>query len=286
MKVRKKDIQAARRPDAVLEGGLSLFDWLWDRRNLVFGLLLAVVGGIIVWSLIASHMDSKKEVVGAKLSEAADISMRTVEEKPATPGAADDETKPETFPNKADKAKALNDALTGLADKSSDTPAGLAASLDLARVRFSEGKWDEAISLAQKYLDHPDTTGLAVFAHEIQGDAYAAKKQWTEADEAFKKMADDGAPARSLFNEARLLDMQGKKDEARKSYEKVIADYEKESAAADARVRLDLLDLPPAGTGALAAPVDVSAPEKTPALTPTVKGLPQGAHIQMMPPKK
>jgi TolA-binding protein len=288
VKVRKKDLQAARRPDAVLSSAGSIFDWLWERHVVIFGALVALLVGTGGYTLVMNTLDSKRSAVGVKLSEAADISMRSVVEKPSDEDKDQKGEKPETFTSKAEKTKALNDALTGLVDQNAGTPQAAAAALDLAAVRLSEGKYDEAISLSQKFLDHADGTALVVFANEIQGDAYAAKKDYAKADDSYKKIADAGSPAVAAYNHARLLDVQGKKDEARKAYELVIKDYEKDAVGAEARARIDLLDLPPAGTGALEKPAEPAEPDDAQNITlkpvkPGTKPIKPGTPGKVLP---
>jgi tetratricopeptide (TPR) repeat protein len=259
VKVRKKDIQEARRPDAVLTGAASIFDWLYERRmGLIagFGGLLVIVG---IASFVRASSSAKDEAIGAKLSEAVDLPLRPVNEK-AEKGADDEESKVDTFATKEAKKTAVNDGFQKLVDEHGNTTVGLSAALNLAQVRFSEGKYDEAVTLAQKYLDHPDGTGLSLFAYEILGESYAAKKDWAKADETFKKISETGAPGVALFFQARLLEQQGKKDEARKLYQQVTTDYEKDSVAGDARARLDLIDMPAPGVGALVEPAEPAAP--------------------------
>ncbi len=258
VKIRKKDIQAAKAPDAVFTGASSLFDWIYEHRNpltIAFVSVLVVVGAA---SWISSSSAGKRNALGSVLAEAADETSRPVIEKPAEP--EEGQEKIPSYTTKTDKEKAVTESLTNLVDKSGDTAPGRVAALDLAQVKASDGKYDEAISLAQKYLDSPDGAKLNMFAWELIGTSYQAKKDWAKADDAYKKMSEAGAPARALYLQARLQQLQGNKEEARKLYQKVNTDFEKESVASEARVQLDMLDVPPEGKGALASAAEPQSP--------------------------
>jgi tetratricopeptide (TPR) repeat protein len=269
VRVRKKDIQAAKRPDAVLESAGSIFGWMAENWRPVAFVSGAILLAILVVSFVRGSRHAKEVALGSQLAEAVDMTSRSVDEKPP---AEEDDTKLESFPSKAEKEKSVNEALTKVSEKEPGSAAALSAGLDLAQIRFSEGKFDDAISLAQKYLDHPDGAALDMFADEILGDSYEAKGDFAKADEAFKKMGEAGAPGPALFAQARLLDRQGKKDEARKLYEKVNTDYEKDPIAAKARTALDLMNLPLPGTGALAKPAEPEKASDEPAKNKSARG--------------
>jgi tetratricopeptide (TPR) repeat protein len=258
VKIRKKDIQAARAPDAVFTGATSLFDWIYERRTplgIAFAAVLVAVGAA---NWVKSASAGKRDALGATLAQAADETSRPIIEKPAEPEEGAE--KIPSYPTKADKQKAVTEAMSAIVDKSGDTAPGRVSALDLAQLRAADGKYDEAISLAQKYIENPDGAQLQLFAWELIGTSAQAKKDWAKADEAYKKMAEAGAPARGLYLQARLQQLQGKTDEARKLYQKVNTDFEKDPVAAEARVQLDMLDVPPEGKGALASASEPQAP--------------------------
>ena len=135
-----------------------------------------------------------------------------------------------------------------------DTETGRAANLRLAHLRLDEGKTDEAIAGYAKYLSGETDGGLRLFVLESLGYAYEKKGDVAKAAETFQKLAEAGAPGRALYHKARLAESAGKKDDAKKLYEQVVKEFEKDVVASDARTRLELIDAPPPGTGALEAP--------------------------------
>jgi TolA-binding protein len=271
VKVTKKDIQEAKKPDAVLEGATSVFDWLYEKRMLAGGVLVALLVVVGVASVVTAQSRTKKHDTGAKLSEAVELESRPVVEKKAEAPATETASDTKSFPSKAEKAKAVEAALTAIVKDHPGSGAARAAELQLAHAQYEAGKYDDAIQGYETYLKEGDEGDLRLFALEGLGYAYEAKGDAVKAGEAFAKLADAGAPGRALFHKARMLEKQGKKDEAKKAYEDVIATYEKDIVAGDARARLELLSLPPAGTGTIeapAAPVEPAKDLKKPAKAP------------------
>ncbi len=256
--IRKKDIQDAKKPDAVLEGATSLFDTLLEKRSQVIGGLAAVLAVVAVWSFVGSRSAKAAHEAGAKLSAALALEAKPVK-APAKDKAEEGESDADTFPTKEDKAKAVEAALAPLA-KGSDA-AARGASLALAQRAYDAGRYDDA--LAGFEAAAKGDGALALPAFEGRGYAFEAKGDFAKAGESFAKLKEFGAEGRAQFHAARLLEKQGKKDEARKAYETVAEKFENDAVASEARARIDLLDLPAAGVGTLAAPAPVeTAPAK------------------------
>lgn len=254
VKVTKKDIQEARKPDVVLESATTLFDWLLARRTLVLGALGGVVVLVGVVSLVQSQSAKSEQELGAQLSKAVELSGRPViEHKDGDTVPPDDKS----FPSKEAKQKATREALTALVASEPKSEAGKSAAVKLAQLDLEAGKTDEAIAGFQKYLSENPAGGLQLFVLESLGYAYEAKNSLVEAADTFTRLGAAGAPGRALYHKARLAEKAGNKAEAKKLYAQVVSDYDKEVVAGDARTRLELIDAPPAGTGALEAPPPV-----------------------------
>lgn len=250
-KIRKKDIQAAKAPDAVLVNATSLFEWIVQRRYLLLGALAVIIVVVSVASFVGGQKDDKRQDVGAKLSAAMALTSRPVIE-----GA----TGKDTFPSAEAKSKAVQAELEAVLKEGANTPAAEAASLALARLDLEAGQTDAAIAKFEAYLGSVKKGGLRLFALEGLGYAYEAKGDKAKASSTFAELKDAGAPALALYHQARMAQESGNKDEARKLFEQVVADYDKEPVAGDARARLELLDVPPAGQGAFEKAEPVEAP--------------------------
>lgn len=278
VKVTKKDIQEAKRPDAVLEGATSAFDWLVERRTAVLGGLGVLLVVIAVATIATSRAQAGGREVGAKLADAVALTSRPVVEKKAdaavVPPVAGDE-KEKSFPSKEAKDKAVQEALASVAKAHAGSPAGISASLGLAQAAYEAGRYDDAIAGYEGYLKDGDKDSLGLFAVEGLGYAYEAKGDLAKAQATFERLSAAGAPGRALYHKGRMLEKQGKKEDARKAYEDVVTSFEKEVVAGDARTRLELMDLPAPGTGnlepAVAAPEEPAKNVKKPGKKPAPK---------------
>lgn len=239
-KIRKKDIQAAKAPDAVLVGATSMFDWIVERRNLLIGVLVVVAVVAIAFSVTSGHKEETAKAQGVKLSEA-----MALERKPIIEGA----TGKDSFPSQEAKTKALREAFESIIKEDAGSDAARSAGLALGRIELDAGAADAAVARFETYLGQVKKGGMRLFALESLGYAYEAKGDRTKAADAFAKLADEGAPGRALFHKARLAEEAGQKDEARKLYEQVVAEYATDAISQEASGRLELLDLPPAGEG-------------------------------------
>lgn len=172
-------------------------------------------------------------------------------------GEFDDRKLPPPNPIFADegaRAKSIDDTLAELTSQMSDTDAATAAKLVEAARHMQNGKFAEAKSGYEAFLqgeaDHP----LAFLAHEglalameAAGDVDGAVAQLdTMAPEAGAFYRDQ-----ALFHKARMLEGQGKADEALTTYKAYVEEYplDQDSLARDAVVaRLEELapDLVPA----------------------------------------
>jgi tetratricopeptide (TPR) repeat protein len=85
---------------------------------------------------------------------------------------------------------------------------------------------------------------MRAMAAEALGYAFEAQGKLDEAKAAFAKLADEGAPQRAAFQQARLALVQGK-PEARQALEQVAKDYPKDPVAMEAQQRVELSGLPP-----------------------------------------
>ncbi|MBV1856830.1 MAG: tetratricopeptide repeat protein, partial [Nannocystaceae bacterium] len=158
------------------------------------------------------------------------------------------------FADESARAKSIDATLNELSDQLSDTDAATAASLVEAARHMQGGKFSEAKAGYESFLQAQSDHPLAFLAHE--GLALALEAAG-DVDGAVAQL-DTMAPVagtfyrdQALFHKARMLEGQGKADEALTAYKAYAQEYplEKDSLARDAVVtRLEELapDLVPA----------------------------------------
>lgn len=234
IRIRKKDIQDAKRPDAVLERATSLYDWLVERRKPLLTLLGLVGLALIITSYVSSSSAERSREVGGELSKAVVVAARPVFE-----GSSSDDA----FPSAQARAEAVQEAYEGVTKTGAGTRAARTAQFGLAFAHLEQGRFDEAIAGFEAYLKGNNSQDLRAFAWEGLGQAQEAKGDLDAARSAFAKLEAVGAPGLALFHQARLAEQAGERDRARELYEQIVAEYELESVATDAKVRLELLGL-------------------------------------------
>lgn len=200
------------------------------------GLLLAL---LIVGFLFGGSGEIRVDRgAGGALSEALELVDRPVGED----AAGDDEA----FATEEEKRSAIADALSRIRGAHGGKPAGLTATLGLADVSFHEGKLDEALALYDDFLSR-SAKGHALRFVALEGRALAleAKGSLDEALAAFSRIEAElpEQKAIGLYGKARLLERQGKWEDARSAWESLKEDFGTTAAGMEANSRLARLNL-------------------------------------------
>jgi predicted negative regulator of RcsB-dependent stress response len=159
-------------------------NWAWIIGGVALG--LAILGGWQYWQRHQVQVAEQDEASYLAVVAALDNSNRDEAVKQATELAQRHPSSP--YVDQSDLALAraaverreFDEAarlLRGVAERSDDTELRLVATTRLARVLVEQGKHDEALAL----LDAAQAGAFAALAHEIRGDAYAAKGDAAQA---------------------------------------------------------------------------------------------------------
>jgi tetratricopeptide (TPR) repeat protein len=232
-----------RAPDAFQKAGGSIREWLRGRATfLVLGVVVIVlVSGA---TALANFISERKEDKAAKALGAA---LRTIDR--SFQGADDEEAPaPEaTSENKsAAKDEKLIKELTELRSKYPRTRAAATAGLPLAEAELRLGQHDQALAAFKDYLANaPASEPLRAAALEGEGYAYEGKGQLDEALASFDRMAQENKTeflnGVGQFHRARILILQGKKQDAAAVLSDVKSNYPGSAAARLAAERLSRL---------------------------------------------
>lgn len=243
-------------PDKFQAKSQSYLDWAHrhPKEILLAGVVLLAV--ILVIGLVFGGKPSayRPTKSGMQLSEALGLVDRPVvapgTEAP-TPGTA-------TFASEDEKQRAIETALVALREEHPTSDAARTALLPLADARFQLGRFDEALKGYDEYLAAaPKNDPMRFLALEGRATTLEAKGDLTAAAQAWDRMQQE-TPAfadRALFGKGRLLEQQGKWDEARKTYEQIRTEYAQSSVMRLASERLAAINVqhPPAAGEADAA---------------------------------
>ena len=245
---RKLDRKQLKKPDEFQVVAGKAMEWIVAHQKPVLAVLIVVALAIVGAWAFTSWSSSRERKAGGELAAALELASRPVSsEGPADPGV-------QTFASKEERTKAT---LAALEKMRRDYPRSAAAETALAEIGFvklKEGDAAGAQAALQQFAneaakEHP----LRVTAQESLGYALEAQGKLEEARAAFGQLAQDGAPARAAFQQARIALLEGKPD-ARQQLEQVAKDYPKEPIAQEASMRLAVASLPPPGATAPQAP--------------------------------
>jgi hypothetical protein len=223
-------------------------DWILAHQKPLLAALIVIAVAIAGAWAATSWASSREANAGGELAAALELASRPLaSEGPADPGTP-------TFASKEERAKAT---LAALEKVRSDYPRSAAAQTAVAEIGFLKLKQGDAAgaqaALQQFAKEAPQDHPLRVVAQESLGYALEAQGKMDEAKAAFAQLAQDGAPARAAFQQARIALLEGKPD-ARQQLEQVAKDYPREPIAQEANMRLAIATLPPPGAAAPQAP--------------------------------
>ncbi len=235
-----------KQPDAFQKAGGEAGAWVVARQKMVaIGVVVVLALGFI--AAVISWVSSRGESTASKdLGAALKVAGRPVDaaekEKPATPAPGEEPA----FKSEKEKDEAVAKSLETFRAKHGSSRAAATAALPLAQASFRLGKYDDALKGYDEYLkaaalDDP----LRATALEGQGYAHEAKGELDAAITAFDQLARENQTeflnGMGLYHRARILILQGKKDEAAKQLSEIPAAAPNSSAARLATDRMALL---------------------------------------------
>lgn len=257
-KLKRKELKA---PDALQKVGADAVPFLIQhQKNIVIAVaaMVAIGGGVTFAQFLGGRGEARaSEKLGAALKP---LSREVVEKPVGEPKEGEDAP----FKSQAEKEDAVVKSLTAFRDENKGSRAAAQAGLPLAQAYLRQGKAAEAAPLLDEYLkvsslDDP----LRPTALEAKGYAHEAKKEYDQALQAFEQLARETKgefmKGMGAYHKARILELQGKKDEAMRAFQAVSADAANSSAARLAADRISMLAAQ--GVAIPAPPVAVARPD-------------------------
>jgi len=235
-----------KQPDAFQRAGAEARDWLAERQTLValaVGVLL--LGGLIV--ALFSYFSNRSEAKAAReLGAALEILERPVVPTPEAaqmPPPAGDKA---PFKSTQEQDQALVKALTDFRTAHKGTASATTAALPLGKAEYRLGNIDGALAAFAEYLkDAAQNDPMRASALEGQGYAYEAQQKYDQALTSFDEMSkvDAGGYLEGMgqYHRARILILQGKKEDAAAVLVKLPVDHPGSAAARMATERTSLL---------------------------------------------
>ncbi|HXN56302.1 MAG TPA: hypothetical protein VN874_08550 [Myxococcales bacterium] len=235
-KLNRKEL---RKPDEFQIVAGRVMEWTRPRQLQIVG----IVGAIVVISFATwgfnAYQNAREARAGEALAEAVGIESRPLAGEAYLPPGI------ETFPSKEERTKA---ALVALEKGRADAPTTRASNTALAEIGFVKQKAGDSAGAAQALREFLSQSArgmpLRVFATESLAYALEAQGKLDEARSAFGQLAEEGAPDRAAFQQARVALVEGK-PEAKQLLGEVAQKYSKDPVALEAQRRIELAGLPP-----------------------------------------
>ncbi|QSQ26201.1 tetratricopeptide repeat protein [Pyxidicoccus parkwayensis] len=238
-KIRQRELRA---PDSFQKVGVEASDWLAQRQKTIgIAAGVLILGGLGVG--IANEISkSGEEKASQALGQALTVLERPVEGvEPPQPG----ETEP-AFKSLKERDEALVTALTDFRKAHSGTHSATTAALSLGKAQFRLGNYPAAQEAFGAFLkDAPANEPLRAGAFEGEGYAFEAQQKFDDAIKSFDQMDASGGGeylvGMGAYHKARMLILQGKKEEAAQVLSKISTDHPNTAAARQASERLAVL---------------------------------------------
>jgi tetratricopeptide (TPR) repeat protein len=235
-----------KQPDAFQRAGADARDWLAERQTLVLlavGVLL--VGGLLV--ALFNYFSSRGEAKAAQeLGAVLEILERPVVPTPEGTQATPPVGENPPFRTSQEQDQALAKALSDFRANHKGTPSATTAALTLGKAEYRLGNLDNALANFAEYLKAaPQNDPMRAAALEGQGYAYEAQQKYDQALGSFEEMSkvDGGGYLEGMgqYHRARILILQGKKDDAASVLVKIPVDHPNSAASRLATERTSLL---------------------------------------------
>jgi tetratricopeptide (TPR) repeat protein len=235
-----------KQPDAFQRAGAEAREWLIERQTLVLlAVGVALVGGLLV--ALFSYISSRGEAKAAQgLGAALEILERPVVPTPEGAQAMPPAGENPPFKSTQEQDQALVKALTDFRAAHKGTSSATTAALPLGKAEYRLGNHDNALAAFGDYLKNaPQNDPLRASAFEGQGYAYEAQQKYDQALSSFDEMSkvDAGGYLEGMgqYHRARILILQGKKDDAAAVLVKIPVDHPNSAASRLATERTALL---------------------------------------------
>jgi tetratricopeptide (TPR) repeat protein len=266
-KLTRKELRA---PDAFQRLGSGARDWLQAHQTRIAAIIvgLLVLGGIV--GLVHYFSERKHGQASHSLGAAFEILSRPLE----SDAGLDADRKAKAFKDAAARDKAALAEFQTVADKYGNSDSGVTARLAIAQTQLRLKAYDDALAAFDAYLKvAPEKSPHRATAIEGKGYAYELKGDLEQAMKTFEELAnvktDVYLTDMGNYHRARLLDSQGKKEEAAKLFDEVKTRSPSTEAGRLSTSRLALLAAqgikppapppPPAAPAAVAAGVDAGS---------------------------
>jgi tetratricopeptide (TPR) repeat protein len=245
----KKELKRQIKQDELVTGAEHAWSWLAEHRERVRIAAIVVAVVAVLGGGISLVQASRRQEAQRALSEALALFHAPLKAQvsPASAGSGVG-----AFATADEKYTQAAAAFDGVERRFGSQPAGLTAAYYAALCRVELGKTAEAEKALAALAARRDTERLEpALARLAMADLYRRTGKVDKAADAYRQAAEDASMPlprdHALIGLAKLLEENGRLDEARAAYQRLMAEFPTSVYAADARTRAAYLETSPKG---------------------------------------
>jgi hypothetical protein len=243
-----------------------------------FGVIAVVVVSFTVYKWWGQRKASGATALYAKAVALGQVQITDTPPEPNAKLPPDPRGLPTHFATRADRALAILSAVDELQSEYGSTDVAKQADIIAADALLDAGKYADAASRYQTYIDHGGPAEIVTAAREGYGyaleemaeaekdakDKQAGLEKALKAFEAMQPDEDGSDRDEALFHQARVLAELGRTDEAVKRFEQILTDHPDSGLKPDIEMRLVALGAGDKPAPAPTSPAPAPEPEKKP----------------------
>lgn len=236
-------IDPLEEPDQFIKTADSSISWAANNQQLILIGVASIVLAIVAGFAISHQMNQSRLERSDALSKAIEaMTAPVVTVKEGDPAPTDD--KGLTFSSEENKYKAMDERVSAVLDQYGSEEVAGPARLIKAQAAFGQGKYDEAISIYNAWLEaHPKARERS-FILQALATAQAASGKSDAAITSLNSLKEIDAEAYGelvSFQVARIHEAAGNKEKAKAEYEAFVKNYPESDKLESAKLRLDML---------------------------------------------
>ncbi len=218
--------------DEVREGLVKAIDWIAENVQKILIAIGVVVVGFIVWGAVGLFLDNRGDRAQEQLATALDVYQAPIVLTDASP----DDVESPTFSSLEERRARASELLRAIPERSS---AGEIASVYLANIAASEGRYDEARERWREFVDdHPKHSLSAI----VETSIISLDREQGRFDELVARLEQLESKGKSalprdvlLFELGVAQEEAGRGDEANSTFQTLVQEFPQSPYGARAR---------------------------------------------------
>jgi predicted negative regulator of RcsB-dependent stress response len=238
----KKQERHHLKQNEFVAGVASVTDWYQQHKNLVTGIVGAIVVAVVLTGSYVGWQNRSAERAGELMGVAMTIYQAPIVPPSSVPGAVQ---QPGSYPSEKARYEAALKAFEDVANSYGSSPSGIAARYHAAETLYSLGRLNDAHQAYQQVIDKGGSTIYGSMAKLGLASTMLAEGQSDQAIKTYEDLAavrDSVVPVDGVLMQlAKAYAQLGKKSEARTTFKRVVDELPESPYVESARQQMTLL---------------------------------------------